>query len=224
MRHELKYMIGPTAAATLKKILPALLSYDPHYEDGHYTVSSLYFDDLSFSAYNDKMNGEEDREKFRIRLYNGDESYLVLEKKCKKNDMVNKYSYLMNKNAVLCAIGGKSIEGGCDLAKEFNAKVISQGLRPVLNVKYERTAFVFPVGGTRITIDENIRFSLDSRSLFDGEIPFFPLPFESETVLEVKYGDVFPSFLVPVLSSVSAERTAYSKYAMAVSAIEGSYI
>ena len=138
--------------------------------------------------------------------------------------MVNKYSFLLNKNAVLSAIGGKGIQGENNLAKEFSAKVISQGLRPVVNIKYERTAFVFPVGETRVTIDENIRFSLDSRSLFDGDIPFFPLPFESETVLEVKYGDVFPSFLVPVLSSVSAERIAYSKYAMAVSAIEGSYI
>ncbi|MBR5721946.1 MAG: VTC domain-containing protein [Clostridia bacterium] len=94
MRHELKYIIGPAAAATLKSILPATLRYDPHYKDGRYTISSLYFDDLSFSAYNDKVNGEEDREKFRIRLYNGDDSYIVLEKKSKKNDMVNKYSFL----------------------------------------------------------------------------------------------------------------------------------
>lgn len=224
MRHELKYIISEPDAILLKKILSRILSFDPHYKNGTYTVSSLYFDDLSFAAYNDKLNGDSDREKFRIRLYNGDESYIILEKKCKKKDFVNKYSFLMNKNTALAAIEGKRTESENELAKEFYAKTVSQGLRPAVTVRYERTAFVFPLGETRITIDRNIRFSLSAASLFSNSEPFYPLPLEESDILEVKYNEDFPSFLVPVLSSVSAERIAYSKYAMAVSAIEGSNI
>ncbi|MBQ6172137.1 MAG: polyphosphate polymerase domain-containing protein [Clostridia bacterium] len=224
MRHELKYMIGKSDSVLLKSILSRIMSFDPHYQNGLYTVSSLYFDDLSFAAYNDKLNGDSEREKFRIRLYNGDESYIVLEKKCKKKDFVNKYSFLMNKNDVLAAINGKRTESDNELAKEFYAKTVSQGLRPVVTVEYERTAFVFPLGETRITIDRNIRFSMDPESLFGGRDLFYPLPFSESDILEVKYNENFPSFLTPVLSSVSAERIAYSKYAMAVSTIEGSNI
>ncbi len=224
MRHELKYMISKADSVLLKSILSRILSFDPHYKNGTYTVSSLYFDDLSFAAYNDKLNGDSEREKFRIRLYNGDESYIVLEKKCKKKDFVNKYSFLMNKNDVLAAIDGRRAESDSELAKEFYAKTVSQGLRPVVTVRYERTAFVFPLGETRITIDRNIRFSMDPEALFGGRDLFYPLPFAESDILEVKYNENFPSFLTPVLSSVSAERIAYSKYAMAVSAIEGSNI
>ena len=65
---------------------------------------------------------------------------------------------------------------------------------------------------------------MDPESLFGGRDLFYPLPFSESDILEVKYNENFPSFLTPVLSSVSAERIAYSKYAMAVSTIEGSNI
>ena len=110
------------------------------------------------------------------------------------------------------------------LAREFDAKLLSDGLRPLVTVKYDRTAFVYRSENTRITIDENIRFSLSPSSLSDINAVFIPLQSEFRTVMEVKYDRVFPSFLVPVLSSVPTERTSYSKYAMAVSAIEGSYL
>ncbi len=223
MRHEQKYMIGKPECTVLKSILSASLRFDPHYKDGRYTVTSLYFDDISLSAYYEKLDGDSDREKFRIRLYNGDETYIVLEKKCKKNDLVDKYSLLLHKNSVRDVICGGSLHESGALAEEFEAKRIAQGLKPIANIAYDRTAFVFPAGETRITIDENIRFSLDKNSLFDKTAPFIPV-FSETAVLEVKYSDVFPSFLTPILSSVSAERIAYSKYAMAVSAIEGSNI
>ncbi len=197
---------------------------DPHYNDPWYTVSSLYFDDISFSAYTEKTDGTPEREKFRIRFYNFDSSYIVLEKKYKKNEMVNKESFLLTREMADAVFSGEKIRADDPLAKEFDAKITVNGLRPAVTVKYERTAFVYPVENTRITIDENISFSLLPSSVYDKSAVFIPLPTESRTVMEVKYDSVFPSFLVPVLSSVPSERTSYSKYAMAISAIEGSNI
>ena len=216
MRHELKFLVSEPSAKILKSLLGAVLKRDSHYPNGEYTICSLYFDDPEFSAYTEKNDGNQNREKFRIRLYNCDDSYIVLEKKYKKNDMVNKDSFLLNKNDVYSILEGRDVVSDDNLAKEFHAKRISCGLRPVINVKYDRTAFVFPSENTRITVDENIRFSRSSTSLFEPNEPFIPLPSEAKTVVEVKFDDAFPSFLVPILSSVSAERTAFSKYAMAI--------
>lgn len=221
MRHELKFLVSEPSAKLLKSLLGTVLHRDPHYPDGEYSICSLYFDDADFSAYTEKTDGDQNREKFRIRLYNCDDSYIVLEKKYKKNDLVNKDSFILNKNDVYSIWEGRDVLSENTLAKEFHAKRISCGLRPVINVKYDRTAFVFPAENTRITVDENIRFSRSSASLLEPKAPFIPLPSEFKTVVEVKFDNVFPSFLVPILSSVSAERTAFSKYAMAIeSAIE----
>ena len=224
MRHEIKYLISAPSAKIVKSLLSPVLDYDPHYTESWYTVSSLYFDDLSFSAYNEKVDGMPEREKFRIRIYNSDTSYIVLEKKSKKNDLVSKDSIRLTKDLVSGIISGEKIRMEDSLAREFDAKLLSDGLRPLVTVKYDRTAFVYRAENTRITIDENIRFSLSPSSLSDINAVFIPLQSEFRTVMEVKYDRVFPSFLVPVLSSVPTERTSYSKYAMAVSAIEGSYL
>ncbi|MBO5037367.1 MAG: polyphosphate polymerase domain-containing protein [Clostridia bacterium] len=219
MRHELKYLISAPSAKILKSLLGAVLRPDPHYPDGSYSVCSLYFDDISLSAYHEKLDGTPEREKFRIRLYNSDTSHIVLEKKYKKNELVNKNSFLLNKEQAYAIIDGDNIHDGDPLAKEFTAKRISCGLKPSVTVKYDRTAFVFPSENTRITVDENIRFSRSPSSLFEENAPFVLLPSESKTVIEVKFDSAFPSFLSPILSTVAAERTAYSKYAMAVGAV-----
>ncbi len=57
---------------------------DPHARpDGTYTVHSLYFDDWRDTALREKIDGLPRREKFRIRYYNGDLSFIRLEKKSK---------------------------------------------------------------------------------------------------------------------------------------------
>lgn len=224
MRHELKYLVCEPSARILKSVLSASLRFDPHYPNGTYSVCSLYFDDLSRSAYTEKTDGAPEREKFRIRLYDSDDSYIVLEKKYKKNDLVDKRSFLLDRAAANALIGGEYIEGNDSLLKEFISKRTSEGLCPSMVVKYERTAFVFPFENTRITIDESVRFSQNAASLFDPDASFIPLPNEAKTIVEIKYDNAFPSFLVPILSSVPTERTAFSKYALTVGAMNGSYI
>ena len=47
--------------------------------NGVYFIRSLYFDDGSDSALREKLDGVSRREKFRIRFYNGDLSFIMLE-------------------------------------------------------------------------------------------------------------------------------------------------
>lgn len=82
-RHEWKHEITAFDVLCLRRRLSAVMQPDPHASNGRYLVRSLYFDDLRDQALQDKLNGVSRREKFRLRCYNGDDSYLVLEKKSK---------------------------------------------------------------------------------------------------------------------------------------------
>ncbi len=53
-------------------------------------MRSLYFDTPEDKALWEKVDCVNMREKFRIRYYNGDTSYIVLEKKCKVNGLCGK--------------------------------------------------------------------------------------------------------------------------------------
>ncbi len=82
-RHEWKHEITAFDVLCLRQRLSAVMQADPHALGGRYRVRSLYFDDLRDTALREKLDGVSHREKFRLRCYNGDDSYLVLEKKSK---------------------------------------------------------------------------------------------------------------------------------------------
>ena len=81
LRHEWKHEINAADVLLLRQRLRAVMGADPHAAGGSYTVRSLYFDNAADKVLLEKVNGIRCREKFRIRYYNGDTSYILLEKK-----------------------------------------------------------------------------------------------------------------------------------------------
>ena len=71
-RHELKHELGTAELLALRQRLRAVLDPDKHSPDGRYSVRSLYFDDARGTALLEKHDGVGSRQKFRLRLYNGD--------------------------------------------------------------------------------------------------------------------------------------------------------
>ena len=88
LRHELKYSIDRGACALLREPLGAVMRSDA----GGYEVRSLYFDDMYGSAYSDKSAGLLRREKFRLRIYDGDDGCIKLERKAKVGALCHKES------------------------------------------------------------------------------------------------------------------------------------
>ena len=80
-RHENKYFISWAGYQFLRGRLAAMLETDSHavQSDGRYKIRSLYFDDYKQSGLLDKVEGVETREKFRIRFYDMDDSFVRLE-------------------------------------------------------------------------------------------------------------------------------------------------
>ena len=83
-RHELKYKISYPDYLAMRSRLRPVMKADPHAAaGGRYLVRSVYFDNLNDKALREKIDGVAKREKFRIRYYNDDLSYIVLENKMK---------------------------------------------------------------------------------------------------------------------------------------------
>ena len=85
-RHEVKHIITPGDAAAIRANLSAVATLDPHArERGCYCIRSLYFDDPLDTALHEKLDGVNERRKFRIRYYNDDLTYIMLECKMKRD-------------------------------------------------------------------------------------------------------------------------------------------
>ncbi len=97
-RHELKHEISFSDMMELSSRLSAIMRTDENSKDGVYKIRSMYFDDVYDSALKDKINGVNFREKFRIRYYNDDTSFIRLEKKSKINGLCNKISAPLTKS------------------------------------------------------------------------------------------------------------------------------
>lgn len=87
-RHEYKYQISYADYYTLRSRLRTVMRQDAHAgTEGTYRIRSLYFDNLFDKALREKLDGVDNREKFRIRYYNNDVSFIRLEKKIKQHGL-----------------------------------------------------------------------------------------------------------------------------------------
>ena len=76
-RHEIKYFISTRDVPLMVERLETVMFRDRHAdENGNYFVRSLYFDDIFDTALNEKLAGVNERDKYRIRIYELDDSSL----------------------------------------------------------------------------------------------------------------------------------------------------
>ena len=115
LRHELKYSIDCGACALLRERLGAVMRPDTHAGAGGYEVRSLYFDDMYGSAYSDKSAGLLRREKFRLRIYDGDDGCIKLERKAKVGALCHKESERLSRASYDALLAGELIAHGAQI-------------------------------------------------------------------------------------------------------------
>jgi len=217
-RHEYKFLISRTHADLLRLRLPHLMRRDPHAgENGVYTIRSLYFDDPWHSAYEEKLSGVRERTKYRIRYYNYDDSIIKLEKKEKLGDLTRKTAQTITWRdaAILQRCRPECCPDTSDgLTKELQERCLRGGLRPKVLVDYDRTPFICTAGNTRITLDENLRTKPYNHRLGASDKAMVPVLDPDQTILEVKFDDFLPGYLVDALRDIPKERMAISKFAL----------
>lgn len=83
-RHEYKYPLTRGQMLIEDAKVSALMDKDVHAAgEGFYNIRSLYFDDYENSCYMDNENGVDNREKYRIRIYDHSPERISLEVKQK---------------------------------------------------------------------------------------------------------------------------------------------
>lgn len=156
------------------------------------------------------------REKFRIRYYNDNFSFIALEKKVKNNNLCLKLDAPVNKSQFQQLLGGDTgwmAGSGNPLVQEFCRKIQAQQLRPRVLVSYRWEPYVYAPGNVRVTFDMDIRTSLFRRELLDtGPSDIRAADGPGEMVLEVKFDEYLPDIIRILLQSAGVRQNAFSKY------------
>ena len=216
-RHELKYDIAFPDYLVLRTRLKAVMKTDPHTNsDGRYQIRSIYFDNSDDKALREKVDGIAKREKFRIRYYNDDLSFITLEKKMKINNLCLKYDSPITEAELRKLLQGdlewmKERQDG--LINELYAKMIYQRLRPRVLVSYIREPYIYPPGNVRITFDSSVRTSLFNQDFLPEKLSdISATDSPKDMILEVKYDAFLPGIIQDIIQVKNLRQQAFSKY------------
>ena len=218
LRHEQKYYISQGDAAYLSTLLRHTMQRDKHADrNGEYHIRSLYFDDCFNSAMSDKLDGVMHRHKYRIRIYNFSDRIIRLERKSKQGDYISKLSCGISRELAEQIIAGDPY--GLEtvnhpLIQDVYRMMTTKLLRPAVIVDYVREAYIHPCEETRVTLDKQLRTGYLSSDLFNPQLPTYPCMDQNQVILEIKYNRRFPEYILPITSSISAQRSAISKYTL----------
>lgn len=215
-RHELKYIISSKQADILKQRLSLVMKLDFNGVniDHSYLIRSLYFDDVFSNSYYEKLDGVLYRKKYRIRLYNHNDSFIRLECKYKHNNMTSKEQAIIDKNTCLSLIKGEEVNSDNPFVQRFIDEMKVKHLIPSVIVDYHRLAFTYPLSDVRITFDSQIKSGRYNYDLFDFDASFEKVIDDDVVVLEVKFNEVLPLHIALILETVPTFRQAVSKFAL----------
>lgn len=218
-RHELKYYINMASYYVLRHRLSTILQLDENADEktGDYHIRSLYFDDHEETSLMTKIAGTDEREKFRVRIYNMEDNVIRLERKIKKDQYILKHS---------CGITRKEfdmlMQGECSFLLQKDKlpagavyfAMRNKGLRPVKVVDYVREAYIHPIEDVRITFDKDLRAGIGDFNIFDKQLFTMPMMEKGMMVLEIKFNQFLPGYIRRAFDGIEANRSAISKYAI----------
>ena len=216
-RHELKYAIPRADYDAMRRRLRLIMTSDPHATaEGTYRIRSVYFDNSEDKALREKVDGIGKREKFRIRYYNDDFSFITLEKKMKIDSLCLKYDAPITEDE--CR---KLLDGNLDwmktheqeLVRELYAKMQYQRLMPRVLVSYLREPYIYAAGNVRVTFDSEIRTSLYCREFLIKQVSdISATDTPQDMILEVKYDAFLPEIIQDMIQVPGIRQQAFSKY------------
>ena len=216
-RHELKHYINASDYAQLRARLRIVAKPDEHAgADGGYRVRSLYFDNYSDKAVIDKLSGQSRREKFRLRYYDGDTSFIRLERKSKANRLCCKESAAVTEEQCAAILAGRYEvlkEPDNPLLMELYTKIHYQNLRPRSIVDYRREAYIYRAGNVRITFDSGIRTSNSVAGFLTPTLT--TIPAAGSMIMEIKYDGFLPDIIRDIVQISHRNQTEFSKYVVA---------
>jgi SPX domain protein involved in polyphosphate accumulation len=242
-RHEFKYVLDPWRAEEIRQTVGLFVRPDPFaatHPGYAYPICSLYLDTEDMRLYRQSVAGEKTRFKLRLRTYSDDPDDLVLlEIKRRLDRVVQKRRVALTRRQIrLFAERGTN-----GWTREIPEPVLRElelfadhtrlaSARPLLKVRYLREAYESPDEPVRFTFDTHVEhtLSLDWNLLHDDprwEPTPLPLrnvveqgpagaPRGNLVVFEIKFTDVFPSWVQDLVRRFDLEPRSVPKYALSM--------
>jgi hypothetical protein len=227
LRYELKYLVRREQADAVMAELTERMTLDTHGNaDGVYPITSLYYDTPGYRAYWAKIDGERNRRKVRVRVYDNQiitpETSAFLEVKQRVDKLMRKRRVILPYAAAVDfdafdALAQANQGDGAALLQEVYYLYRTLQLRPSCIVTYDRKAYEGDAyhPDLRVTVDTNLRGRVHDLSLLSTGIAENRAVLGAEfAVLEVKANSNVPTWIAQVLARHHCSFYRISKYCL----------
>jgi len=215
-RKELKYYIRYQDYIILSRVLKKILHYDSYNGPlGGYNVRSVYFDNVFNDAFHEKLDGLEMRKKYRLRVYGPDDKKVKFEIKNKLNDSILKETAIINRDDAKSFLNRdyKPLLRYNNLTlNRIYVEFQKMQFQPIVLIDYIREAFTWPINNIRITFDSKISQNPINLNIFDWKTQKAPV--HDGVIMEIKFEDNIPRWILNIFHTTPAVRSAISKYCL----------
>lgn len=218
LREEKKFLIGIHEFIRKSHQLQNILIEDSHNGTHGYMIRSLYFDTPYDSDYFEKQAGTEVRRKIRLRIYDPNSDYAMLEMKQKQGETQLKRSLRVSREdaqSIMKCRYSPLLKYNDPFAAEIYAFMQTRCYRPCTVVQYDRKAFIAKENKIRITFDHNIVATESCFDIFSDKLNMNPVLDPYDVVLEVKYNGFLLSYIRELLNDIDKSELSVSKYVLA---------
>ncbi len=222
-RFESKYKISRFQYHRVKNALMPFMQLDPFSiaaPEHRYLVRSIYFDTPDYQAYYEKINGNCNRVKFRIRTYSDtleNDPRIRVELKVRKGVIMEKFGYFVTSSQYQEFMNQWhwSMDHN-PVLEEVERNFHLKQLQPKVLVEYYREGFQSRSrDDIRITFDHKVR-SASAKSLFPDQKVFFRAHHPQSIILEIKHYEKQPYWLRKLAQDHGLKIIANSKYSQGV--------
>lgn len=219
-RREFKYLVDRSRLPALRAALAPWCDLDANAgPDRAYALRSLYFDAPDLRLYHANEREAAVRFKARVRCYpDAPRSPIMAEVKFRHGDVIRK-----TRTRLPVDDWTRGLRAGGGVALDpFVTRMHQHDLRPVALVDYRREAWMSRVDEyARVSIDSQIRCQAMERLSLDAhpgrwrtiDHPLIAIMPSSPCVLELKWADFAPAWMVQLTEGLDLLRQSFSKYA-----------
>jgi hypothetical protein len=217
-RFEYKYYVPSFLAEEIAAYLVGKTDLDPYNKDGKfYTVSSVYFDTPDLMFFKDKFDGFSRRIKVRLRSYEDDffdaENYFF-EIKYKNVNKIYKERIPVSRDAAFYYLDKNFDIAVEPLLQRIRALHDFHSLNPTILVRYRRLSFYDKYIQFKISIDKHLQVAPGVD--FDNSPNDYLDLLGDYNVLELKFDQELPQYILNMLAKYDLQRDSISKYGHSV--------
>ncbi len=231
-RFEMKFAVSAAQRAALMAELAPHLRPDVNAGDGaQYPVVSLYFDNADRDCYWEKARGLASRRKLRVRVYGSRDgvvpatAFIEIKHKCEGRGVKRRVqlplAQALRVGEGLWPEDAQFSESEARVIREAHDLVLRRKFRPVLVMRYDRTAFAATdtESDLRVTFDTGVRARFDNLTPDPDDRRFDKVgefSHDGTAVMEVKVTGCIPYWLSRTIAETGCRMQSHSKYSSAL--------